>query len=372
MGGPVPIGIGLVGANADAGWARAAHIPALAILPQFRLAAVATTNSESAARAAQAFGAEYAFASAAELAACPDVELVAVSVKAPRHFDAALAAIDAGKHVFCEWPMGANAEQSDRLAQAARAAGVRSFVGLQARAAPAVRMARRMVRDGYLGRLHAASMWGAYSYWGTPVATAYSADVASGANVLTIPGGHGIDAMCCVLDDDIAKLSGWQTHFRPEVKAADAPHPVPMTSPDQFAVAGTLQSGALFTAHITGTAPRGETWKLHLAGDKGELLLECDGMPEIMPIRLYGTKDRASPPAPMPIEYPALEGAAGAAFNVAHAWATIAQDLRSGCADAPDFTHGSRRRAQLDAIARSDGIGGMPIEIAPAQAGAAA
>ena len=364
MGGAAIVRVGLVGGNAQAGWARVSHVPALARLRDVRLSAVATTRRESATQAAEAFGAEHAFTSAAELAGCPDVDLVAVSVKAPMHFDTAMAAIRAGKHVFCEWPMGANLEQSVALARAAEQAGVRSFVGLQARVAPAAVHARQLIREGYLGRLYAASMWGAVSYWGDPIASAYSADVNNGANVLTIPGGHGIDAMCFVLDDQIDRLSGWQTLRRSQVWAADADARVPITAPDQFATAGTLVSGALFTAHFTGTAPHGEIWRLHLSGDRGELLLETDGMPEIAPMRLSGTCDRGRRMEPVAVAQSALDLPAGPALNVGLAWSAIARDLREGSHTTPDFAEGARSRASLEAIAQSDRSGQVPVVVA--------
>jgi predicted dehydrogenase len=157
-----PLRIGLVGAGP--GWARASHVPALASLRGIALTAVATTRQESALAAAEAFGADLAFDNAAELAVCPDVDLVVVSVKATMHLGCVMVAIEAGKHVFCEWPLGANVGQSRRMAEVAANAGVHNFVGLQAQAAPAVRQARRLVRDGYLGRLYAVPIWGAFPY----------------------------------------------------------------------------------------------------------------------------------------------------------------------------------------------------------------
>jgi hypothetical protein len=52
------ITVGIVGANAQASWARVSHVPAIKGLPGLRLAAVATRNEQSAREAAKAFGAE--------------------------------------------------------------------------------------------------------------------------------------------------------------------------------------------------------------------------------------------------------------------------------------------------------------------------
>lgn len=356
-----PLRVGIVGASAEGGWAKIAHVPAIAALEDITLTAVATTRAESARAAADAFGAAHAFASSAALAHCDDVDIVAVSVKAPGHCEAVMAALDAGKPLFCEWPLGADAAQSRAMADAVGAAGVRSFVGLQARAALPVWHARRLVREGYLGRVYAASMWGAFGYWGDPVRSGYSADVANGANILSIPGGHGLDIMAFVLDDAVASLSGRETHLRDEVMAQDLGRMVPMTAPDQFAASGTLASGALFSAHFAGMAPRGEAWRLQLVGDRGELLLEAGGMPEIAPIRLSGTQDPALPATPIAVPADALALPPGPAENAGRAWARIAADLRDGTHEVCDFAHGARLRTMLAAITRSHDAGGAPV-----------
>lgn len=49
------------------------------------------------------------------MAAHPDVDLITVSVKVPDHYAPVMAAIDAGKHVCCEWPLGRNTDETMRL-----------------------------------------------------------------------------------------------------------------------------------------------------------------------------------------------------------------------------------------------------------------
>jgi predicted dehydrogenase len=185
----------------------------------------------------------------------------------------------------------------------------------------------------------------------------------NGVTVLTIPGGHGLDIACHVLDDEIERLSGWETHCRAEVVAADVNSSVPMTSPDQFATVGAMRRGALLSAHCVGAAPRGETWQLQLVGDRGELLLEADGMPEIAPIRLFGTSDRGQSTAPIAIQPTKKILAPGPAQNVTYLWAQILDGLKTGSHEAPDFAVGARRRETLDAIARSHSTESLPVLI---------
>ena len=88
------------------GFAAISHIPALQALPEFEIVAVCTSSQASADAAAAHYGVKLAFADPASLAAHPDVDLVTVSVKVPDHYKPVMAAIDAGKHVYSEWPLG--------------------------------------------------------------------------------------------------------------------------------------------------------------------------------------------------------------------------------------------------------------------------
>src|SRR3984893_5993277 len=100
-------GAGIVGVEPDRSWAARSHIPALRALPEiFEIIGVANTTKASAEAAAAATGLPRAFADVAELVAAPEVDIVTVAVKVPPHLEIVKAAIGAGKHVYCEWPLG--------------------------------------------------------------------------------------------------------------------------------------------------------------------------------------------------------------------------------------------------------------------------
>jgi len=361
----VAIRVGVVGANPQAGWARGAHMPVFAALPQFELTAVATRNAASAEAAATAWGARHAFDDPAALAASPDVDLVVISVRAPSHFDVALAAIEQGKHLLCEWPVGSNLAQTRGIVERAAAAGVRAFAVLQARAAPPAVHARALIAEGYVGRIYSASIHAAFPTWGNPIASAYSADVAAGVNVLTIAGGHGLDLATFVVDQDVVDIAGVESHLRREVKAADTGETVPFTAPDQFACVGSLASGAALSAHIVGASLSSRHFQLRIIGDAGELTIDADGMPEIAPLRLSGTRDPAQAPSPIPVPDSRylVPGVEGSALNVAHLYRQVADDLASGSRTAPDLASALKTRALLDVVQRSAaGMGRIVLE----------
>ena len=140
----------IVGAGVS-GWASLSHLPALALLPQYEIAAVCTTRPESAREAAAKYGARQAFHDYHAMVRDPGIDLVSVVVKVPSHHEVVMAALEAGKHVYCEWPLGSNTAQAEAMARLARAKGVHAMVGLQARGDPTVRYLRQLIDDGYVG-----------------------------------------------------------------------------------------------------------------------------------------------------------------------------------------------------------------------------
>ena len=84
-----------------------------------------------------------------------DPRVQVVNVTTPTHLHLALvkAAAAAGKHIFCEKPVGRNPQETAEIEQVARQAGVLTFVGYNYRWAPLVQYAGQLIREGKLGRL---------------------------------------------------------------------------------------------------------------------------------------------------------------------------------------------------------------------------
>lgn len=117
--------VGIVGANPDYGWVSGVHRPVVQSLPDYRLHGVCTTREESSRRAAAEFGAALSFMDSTALAEHPEIDVVAVCVRAPAHYEIAHAALAAGKHIYCEWPLAFSVAQADELARMAGIAGSR-------------------------------------------------------------------------------------------------------------------------------------------------------------------------------------------------------------------------------------------------------
>ena len=109
--------VGIVGANANKTWAKVSHVPAINGLPGLKLAAVATSHEQSAREAAEAFGASRWFSDPLAMIRDDPIDLITISVKVPAHRELVLAALNAGKAVYCEAPLGrtvAEAEDGER------------------------------------------------------------------------------------------------------------------------------------------------------------------------------------------------------------------------------------------------------------------
>jgi predicted dehydrogenase len=83
----------------------------------------------------------------------PDVDVVVIAAPNMLHVELVEAAAAAGKHVFCEKPVGGTPEQTVRAEKAARDARVITGVGYNYRWAPLVRHAAQLIADGRLGEI---------------------------------------------------------------------------------------------------------------------------------------------------------------------------------------------------------------------------
>jgi predicted dehydrogenase len=155
------IRLGFVSANVRSTWTSQSHFPALLASPDVELTAVYTTRPESAEEARAAFGAKLAFHDFRAMVASPEIDAVAVVVRVPSHYEPTRAAIEAGKHVYTEWPLGRTTAEAEELAAQARAKGVQTAVGLQARVSSALLYMKEQIEAGYAGEVlscHATAM----------------------------------------------------------------------------------------------------------------------------------------------------------------------------------------------------------------------
>src|SRR5438876_10230849 len=253
------IRVGIIGANPDRGWAAQAHIPALKSLSDdFEITALSTSRRASADASSKLFDVPVAFDNHEELVNRADVDVVAITVKVPHHLELATAALEAGKAVYCEWPLGNGLVEARTLAALAKKKGVLAVVGLQARSAPSVAYVRDLIEQGYVGEVLSTSLVGSGYGWGptVPPFNAYLNDKKNGATMLSIPLGHTVDALCHCLGE-VRELTATMAMRRKSFTIDGSGERRPMTTEDQVCVSGLLDGGAALSVHYRGGLSRG-------------------------------------------------------------------------------------------------------------------
>ncbi|MFK4067715.1 Gfo/Idh/MocA family protein [Streptomyces sp. NPDC029674] len=360
-----PVRVGLVGLSARGGWAPRSHVPALARLDGYELRALAASSAASARAAGEKYGVPLAFGSAAELVRSDEVDLVVVSVRVPLHREVILGALGAGKAVLSEWPLGNGLSEAEELAAAADRAGVRTFAGLQARSAPAVRFVRDLVADGYAGEVLSTTLVASGRRWG-PVfepSGEYLLDRRNGGTMLTIPFGHTVDAVAMVLGE-FTEVSATLATRRPLVREEGTGRAAAMTVDDQIAVSGRLDSGAVASVHFRGGLSRGTNFHWEINGTEGDLVITGDsGHLQQASLTVRGGRgtDPETAELPVPARYfdvPELDDVRGLpAYNVGMQYARMLAGPAERGSSAPDFAHAVRRQRLLDAIERAAATG---------------
>ena len=345
-----PLRVGIIGANARGGWAGISHVPAVQGLAGLTLAAVATNNQASADRAAEAFNVSKAYASGTSLIADPDIDVVTVATRVPDHRALVMAALSAGKHVYCEWPLGCGSVESDEIARAAKAAGVHHVIGLQLRASPAVRAAQDRLASGDLGRLLSLSAFSSSAGFGPEVAApfVYLEDPAAFANLVTIQGAHTLD-LIMALGGPPAALSALASRQFPEIKTGEKAERRQRQTFDHLLAHGRLQNGAPFAIEVAGGRKGGTPFWLEIVGEKGILRLD-GGAPRGLQSGRIGLVENGKR---VSIDEGELSALPDAAVNVAGAYAALRADIVQGTTKSPGFDHAVQLTRIMEAMLRS-------------------
>ena len=286
------IRLGIIGASPTVGWAHRSHLPAIVASPEFELTAVCTTRIETANESARQYGARLAFDDYQEMLAHPEIDAVAVVLRVPAHYQITKDALNAGKHVFTEWPLGRTLEEAEELAGLAKAKGVKVVVGLQARAAPAVLQMKQLVEEGYVGEIMSCSMrlirGGVLE---RPSGRTWQRDDELGATTLTIAAGHSIDALRFVVGD-FSEVSTVVSTQCVQWFETDTQQYLDVTAPDNILVSGKLANGAVVSAHVASIPWAGSGYRLEIYGREGTLVATSEDSPQLGPVRLEGARGR--------------------------------------------------------------------------------
>ena len=353
-------------------WASRSHLPYLQSTSLYKITALQNSSKASAEAAAKEYSlndvATYADPSA--IASDTNVDIVAVSVNVPEHYALTKPALEAGKDVFVEWPLACNLAEAEELTQLAKEKGVRTMIGLQARQNPSIVKAKEIVESGKIGKVLTTTMFGHAMIFGPTVHEGflYALPVEAGANLLTIPFGHAVDALCYVLGE-IKNISATLANLLPELdlvgKDGKPAGKVKKTAHDHVSITGELANGGgvVSVTYAGGLSRSNRDFLWEIVGTEGTLVLEGPKMgghvqmyqPTVELAKsnpqaaLYG----ATSDAKQKLEAVEVEKAAEMSYNVGRAWDAWASVGLDKGHRVTTFEDALLRHKMIDAIYRS-------------------
>src|SRR5579863_9090160 len=200
------IGSGFMGKAHAFGYATATRVFDLPY--ELELHTIADISDEAAANAAVALGFAHATSDWRSLAADPEIDVVNITSPNALHKEMALAAIAAGKHVYCEKPLAPTAADAKEMADAAERARVQTFVGFNYLKNPLMAVAREMIEAGEIGTVVSFRGLHAEDYMSDPAQPwSWRLDPAGGHGAVADIGSH-ILSVARYLCGDIVEVSG--------------------------------------------------------------------------------------------------------------------------------------------------------------------
>jgi predicted dehydrogenase len=249
-----------------------------------RMVSVSGRNETAVAEAARRFGYEKYTTDWREQVNDPDVHLFDNGGPNDAHAEPCIAAAEAGKHIFCEKPLGRTAEESKTMLDAVTKAGVKHMVAFNYRFVPAIRQAKQLIASGALGRIYHfravyLQEW-VMPHYGTPMIWRLDKEQA-GSGALGDLGAHIID-LGHYLVGDMKGVSAMTKTFTPERPFADGSGTGKVTVDDAFVAAVEFQNGAVGTLEATRfAAGRKNHEVLEINGEKGSIRFNLERMNEL-------------------------------------------------------------------------------------------
>lgn len=122
--------------------------------PKLDMAVICGRNEEAVGQAAEQLGWSESMTDWRDLLAREDIDVIDINAPSDAHKEITLAAVKAGKHIFCEKPLALTLADSREMLQAVEEAGIAHMVGFNYRFSPAVRLAKKLVESGRLGKIY--------------------------------------------------------------------------------------------------------------------------------------------------------------------------------------------------------------------------
>jgi predicted dehydrogenase len=238
-----------------------------------RLVGVATSNEKSAAKAKNLLSFHIATTDQLSLINRDDVEIVHICTPNDLHCEALLAAIRANKHIYCDKPLTATAEEAETVAAALAGYKATGQMTFNYRFLPATMRAKQLVDEGRLGKI--SHFRGAYLHAGSVDRNRplnWKADIAHGGGVLNDLGSHIIDLLWHLLGPLQPMHAVTRVWTKERANAADPSHKIARVGEDFVMVTMQTADGApgVIEASKIATGAEDEL-RFEIHGEKGAL-----------------------------------------------------------------------------------------------------
>ena len=191
--------VGIIGAG---DFAEVCHIPGIQAHPGARVVALCARDRERVAALAARCGVPDVHTDYRELLARADIDAVTIAGPDALHAPAAIAALAAGKHVFCEKPLAMDVAEAERMVEARARSGRVGMVSYTFRYGHALRCMRRLLEEGALGTPCSVAMqvhWGYVGYPGGALIPSYDQSAQSSSGAWADAASHLFDALAYLL-----------------------------------------------------------------------------------------------------------------------------------------------------------------------------
>jgi len=271
-------------------WGARAHVPAVRATPQMELVAICTAHDETAKLAAEKFGIPMYFWDYKDAVNHPDIDLITVAVRVRYHHRIVKAALEAGKMVFCEWPLGMNSQEALELAQLAEQKSIQTAVGTQGRFSPGLSYLKRLLEQNYIGRplfFHLTHFLPKFEIWSDH---SWPAKNGEANDVLFVATAHSIDSLRVCLGEPESVI-GTQETLMPQWRLSDTNEGFEWTATDTVSCQVQLRNKIMGTIHVSHACWSGTGFRLEVYGEGGKLVAAAPGYVSYSPIRIFSAKN---------------------------------------------------------------------------------
>lgn len=275
---PEKLRIGVIGV----GQIGQVHLENYQAIPEVSVVAIADVDRERATRVAARFGDPDVYVDFRELLRREEIQAVDVCLHNNLHMPVSVAALEAGKHVYCEKPIAGSYRDAEKMVQTARALGLKLSIQLGTLFSWETRAARLLIEQGWLGKPYHARSVG-FRRRGRPYVDGYGSPPfvqkhTAGGGAMYDMGVYHIASLLYLLDNpQVLRVSGkvYQATGMDEARRAASGYDVEELGLGFVRLAGGITLDIL------------EAWAIHLGGMEGSSLVGDKGGVRLEPFGFY-------------------------------------------------------------------------------------